>query len=290
MIGFKDSTTNNTIATPAYVDISDGTAAANVLSPGTTPPGVNGLLTAGTYWTPADFSPTGNAQSVIYDVGAFKSVAVTQTVAGTTATVAFQVSNDPNFTVSSPLLLQQVNTTSSASYANGSTQFTATSGQVSYTGSLLGFRYFRYLSSAYTATPTFKTCFSANAAPTTPVYNAFVTQTVSSSGGWSTFSNGALTNTPVTVKASSGALGVLTIHNPAAAATTYIQIWNLLIGAVTIGTTPPFDVIPVPAGQTITVNLLPGQTFSTAISIAATTTFNGSTAPTTAAVVSVKYA
>ena len=262
---------------------NDGTTSANVLAPGTAPAGVNALLTAGTYWAPTDFTATSTSVSPVYDIRSFKWVALQCTSNGS-ATTTFQVSNDPAFATFATLYL----TTPSNGNQNASAASLAAVG--AFSGATQGYAYFRLSTTYVSGTTTIKILFSANTATSTvlPQVTQTVVQSVSSSGGWSTFSNGALTNTPVTVKASSGALGVLTIHNPAAA-TTYIQIWNLLIGAVTIGTTPPFDVIPVPAGQTITVNLLPGQTFSTAISIAATTTFSGSTAPSTAAVVSFKY-
>ena len=264
---------------------NDGTTSANVLAPGTAPAGPNGLLVAGTYYTPADFTTSATTVSPVYDVRAFASVSLTCTANGS-ATTTFQVSNDPAFGAGnfSSIVL---NTATAISQNN---QAAAMSAVGSFAGSLQGYGYFRLSTAWVSGTTTIKILFKASPASPLALPQTVqpTSQSVSSTGGWSTFSNGALTSTPVTVKASSGALGVLTIHNPAAA-TTYIQIWNLLIGAVTIGTTPPFDVIPVPAGQTITVNLLPGQTFSTAISIAATTTFSGSTAPSTAAVVSFKY-
>jgi hypothetical protein len=68
----------------------------------------------------------------------------------------------------------------------------------------------------------------------------------------------------------------------------YIQIWNTASGSVTIGTTAPIMVLQVPAGDAVTplkeqtfifVGPKGGMLLSTALSIACTTTHDGSTAP-----------
>jgi hypothetical protein len=68
----------------------------------------------------------------------------------------------------------------------------------------------------------------------------------------------------------------------------YIQMWNTASGSVTIGTTAPTHVIQVPAGNAITplaehtiiyAGPKGGMVFGTALSIACTTTHDGSTAP-----------
>lgn len=106
--------------------------------------------------------------------------------------------------------------------------------------------------------------------------------------GLSTFSNTALSNTKTAVKASAGKVYGWMVHNPSAA-TAYIQVWNVAIGSITVGTTAPTWTIPLPAGASANVMSERGVTHSTEINIAATTTATGSTAPATAAVVSLFY-
>jgi hypothetical protein len=106
--------------------------------------------------------------------------------------------------------------------------------------------------------------------------------------GLTTFSNTALTSTAVAVKASAGKLHGYILHNPSAA-TTFIQVWNIAVGSVTVGTTAPTYVIPIPSGASANVSWEKGVTHSTAITVAATTTATGSTAPATAAVVALFY-
>lgn len=68
----------------------------------------------------------------------------------------------------------------------------------------------------------------------------------------------------------------------------YLQIFNVAAASVTIGTTAPVLVIPVPAGNTIDEMMRlavqfqgnkGGHYLSTALSYAVTTTHDGSTAP-----------
>lgn len=124
-------------------------------------------------------------------------------------------------------------------------------------------------------------------AVTQPV-SGTVTATTELSTGLTTFSNTALTNTKTAVKASAGKVYGWMIHNPSAA-TTYIQVWNVAIGSITVGTTAPTYTIPLPTGASANVFTDRGITHSTEINIAATTTPTGSTAPASAAVVSIFY-
>jgi len=103
------------------------------------------------------------------------------------------------------------------------------------------------------------------------------------SGGWTPSSKTALSNTKTAVKATPGLFGGYIIHNPAAA-TTYIQVWDVAIGSITVGTTAATYVIGIPAGSTANVEFTAGIGHSVEINVAATTTATGSTAPATAAV------
>lgn len=115
----------------------------------------------------------------------------------------------------------------------------------------------------------------------------WVTQAPSTSNGWSTFmaSSGdgstALTNTAQAVKASAGTLGGWYIYNPNATAT-YVIIYNTAQGSVTVGTTNPQMVLCIPPTSAANVEFGNGINFTTAISVAATTTGGGNSAPSTA--------
>lgn len=97
-------------------------------------------------------------------------------------------------------------------------------------------------------------------------------------GGWSVNSQTALTSTKVAVKASAGTFGGYMIYNPNASVT-YIQVFDVASGSVTLGSTTPTYVIPIPAGAAANVEFTLGINHVTAITLAATTTATGSSAP-----------
>jgi hypothetical protein len=119
-----------------------------------------------------------------------------------------------------------------------------------------------------------------NTANTTP----WLVQTVpGTASGWSVSSQTALTNTKVAVKSSAGNFGGYMMYNPNASAV-YIQVFDVASASVTLGTTTPTYVIPLPASAGANVEFRNGITHSTAITVAVTTTATGSTAPATALV------
>jgi hypothetical protein len=97
-------------------------------------------------------------------------------------------------------------------------------------------------------------------------------------GGWSVSNQAALTNTAVAVKASVGQSGGYGFYNPSAAIA-YVQVFNTVSGSVTVGTTAPLYSIPVPPTSAVNMEVSNGIAHSAAISVAATTTPTGSTAP-----------
>lgn len=109
------------------------------------------------------------------------------------------------------------------------------------------------------------------------------------SGGLTTFFNGAVTNTAVAVKASAGQVYSWMLFNPSGAVA-YLQVFNVAAAGVTVGTTAPLFSIPVQAGTQVPFSTDIGIAFGTAISVAATTTPTGSSAPGTAMVVNIFYA
>lgn len=107
-------------------------------------------------------------------------------------------------------------------------------------------------------------------------------------GGYTPYFNSALSTTVQSVKSSAGKLGGWYIYNPNAAVA-FVQIFNVASGSVTLGTTTPTLSLGIPA--TSAANLMNGEgaDFATAISIAATTTATGLTAPGTALPVNFLY-
>jgi hypothetical protein len=112
----------------------------------------------------------------------------------------------------------------------------------------------------------------------TPV---FATVTPSTTGGWSVKTLVALSNTKTAVKAGAGTLGGYMFYNPNASVT-YIQVFDVATGSITVGSTTPTYVIPLPATSGANVEFANGIKHSTEINVAATTTATNSTAPSTA--------
>lgn len=106
-------------------------------------------------------------------------------------------------------------------------------------------------------------------------------------GGWSVgnFTSGdtftALTATAQVIKGSAGKFGGYYIYNPNATAT-YVILYDIAAASVTVGTSTPKLVFCIPATAGANLELLAGIPFGTAMSIAATTTGGGNTAPSTA--------
>lgn len=110
----------------------------------------------------------------------------------------------------------------------------------------------------------------------------FVSGAVNTSSGWTPKLLNALTNTAVAVKTGAGQMGMLQCWNPNASVA-YIQVYNVASGSVTVGTTASALSIGIAPTSTGGWALsFPGMQFSTAMSLAATTTATGGTAPGTA--------
>jgi hypothetical protein len=89
-----------------------------------------------------------------------------------------------------------------------------------------------------------------------------------------------LVATAQAAKASAGVLYGYYAYNPEAAVT-FVHFYNTAQGSVTVGTTNPLFTIAIPAGAAANLALPYGIAFSTAITVAATTTAGGNTAPST---------
>lgn len=115
----------------------------------------------------------------------------------------------------------------------------------------------------------------------------WVEHDVSTKGGWSVgnFTSGdsftALTNTAQVIKGSAGKFGGYYIYNPNSSVA-YVIVYDVAAASVTVGTTNPKLVFCIPATGGANLEILAGIPFGTAMSVAATTTGGGSTAPSTA--------
>jgi hypothetical protein len=110
------------------------------------------------------------------------------------------------------------------------------------------------------------------------------------------FTDTAMGNTADGVKSSSAVVYSISIDNSLnSGAASYVRLFNLASGSVTVGTTVPDEVIYAPQGS-ITVaafrtSAMPGKTFGTALSACCVTTGGtaGNTAPSSSVTVSISY-
>ena len=107
----------------------------------------------------------------------------------------------------------------------------------------------------------------------------FVLPVLSTANGWTPAFQGAQLASATTIKSAAGQLGSIYCGNPNASVE-YVQLFNT--SSPTVGSTAPTQSYMIPASSFLNLTFgNPGLNFSTAISIAATTTYNGSTAPGT---------
>lgn len=113
-----------------------------------------------------------------------------------------------------------------------------------------------------------------NTANTTPWE---VTENPVTSGGLTTAS-GSIGATKTAIKASAGQIYCWAFFNSNTAAA-YVQVFNLASASITLGTTAPTFSLGLPGGGGSNICTDEGIAFSTAITIAVTTTRTGSTGP-----------
>jgi hypothetical protein len=110
------------------------------------------------------------------------------------------------------------------------------------------------------------------------------------------FTDTAMGNAVDAIKASSAKVYTVIVDNSAnAGAASYVKLYNLASGSVTVGVTAPDEIIYVPQGAVVTrqffTSAAQGVTFGTALSAVCVTTGGtaGSTPPVSSVVVSVIY-
>lgn len=107
--------------------------------------------------------------------------------------------------------------------------------------------------------------------------------------GTTPYFNNSLSNTVIAVKTTGGRLYGYHIEN-LNTVPVYVQFFNKTVANVTLGATVPSNSLEVPAGGVLdAAAFAPPWAYSIAISLAATTTSTGSTAPSTAVMVNLWY-
>lgn len=114
-----------------------------------------------------------------------------------------------------------------------------------------------------------------------------VTPKPGSTGG-TLVATGSIQATATSIKASAAGLFGIDIFN-SNTAPVYLQIWNTLVGSVTVGTTAPVMSIGIPAGAALERDFSNGIAFGTALVIAFTTTRAGGGAPTNSVDYNIEY-
>jgi hypothetical protein len=109
------------------------------------------------------------------------------------------------------------------------------------------------------------------------------------SAALTSFRNGSITATPTSIKTSSGRVYQYTFFNMNNAPV-FVHFYDALVANITPGTTVPKMSFALPAGSTLDGYWSISHGFTTAISIAASTAWAGSGAPTTPVMVTVGYA
>lgn len=105
------------------------------------------------------------------------------------------------------------------------------------------------------------------------------------------YTNDDLEGTASAVKASSGTLYSIVIDNSANAAVSYVKLWDVASGSVTVGTTAPDWIIKVAASAKRTIVFPEGLAFGTALTAACVTTAGtaGTTNPSSSVGVNIVY-
>ena len=116
----------------------------------------------------------------------------------------------------------------------------------------------------------------------------FAVQASAATSGGVTPALNSIKATATSVKASAGQVYGWFIYN-SNSSVAYVQFFDVASGSVTLGTTTPNYSIGIPATSAANVFVPTGIAHGTAITIAATTTVNGSTAPTNNVDINVFY-
>lgn len=235
-------------------------------------------------YTSVAFSTTTSQSQGTFDAvgNGYRYVSVHVVTQGTSSNVTFQSSADN---------INWVNNTLMASTATITTGATSTTqAGVIYAGTIYG-RYFRIVISAITAGTTAGTIVystvpimsvsqgvSATLNASTNLIGMVGLSASTSSAGLTVFYSSSLGNTVTAVKTTPARMHEYDFYNPNSTGV-WVQLFNLAVASVTLGTTSPTRAIYIPATSGRDWSSPYSITWATAMAIACTTTAGGSTAP-----------
>lgn len=108
-------------------------------------------------------------------------------------------------------------------------------------------------------------------------------------GNWQIpFFDATLDATKMTIKASSGYIHSIEVDNQVAARS-YLQLFDIVLACVTVGTTVPTQSFTVPANGSMDKTFTKPMKFDNAISYAFTTTPTGNSAPACTGTLNIGY-
>ena len=110
---------------------------------------------------------------------------------------------------------------------------------------------------------------------------------IASPSGLKKFRDTDLAETKIAVDATSGTLHSIVVDNTANGAVSYLKLWDVASGSVTVGTTAPDWTFKIAASVKRTIVLHDGEPYGTALTAACVTTAGtaGTTGPTSNVVV-----
>lgn len=120
---------------------------------------------------------------------------------------------------------------------------------------------------------------------------AVTTVDLDAPSGLSRYHNTSTNGTKSAIKASSGSIYSIIVDNSANNAASYLKLWDLGSGSVTVGTTAPDFIFKVPASTKIEIELPETIAFGTALTEATVTAGGtaGTSDPSSAVVLTILY-
>jgi hypothetical protein len=114
---------------------------------------------------------------------------------------------------------------------------------------------------------------------------------IATPSGLKKFRETDLEGTKVAVDATSGSIHSIVVDNSANGAASFLKLWNVASGSVTVGTTAPDWCFLIPASTKVTIPFISAVAYDTALTAACVTTAGtaGTTNPTSSVIVEIIY-
>ncbi|MDR3691174.1 MAG: hypothetical protein P4L46_17465 [Fimbriimonas sp.] len=272
--------------------ITDGSLSPNVASGSAgTAAGGNALLTSGTaIQLPFSVSASGDVAATVVNAapGVIRGVSLTFSSVGSGNQVQILQSSN-SWTSSYAVMMTVSNVLNSGGLTT--TPFAPSASSIAYCGNVAGssikLNVSTYSSGTITGVITYYTAPAQTQTAPPATYPLGVGSAGSAPGMTNVYQNGALSNTPVQVKASSGNVYHIRIYNPNGSGTVSVELFTT---SPTLGSTVPFDHFTLGAStQPFESKFVIPETLSGSIYIVCVTAYNGSTAPSTGVDVSLGY-